>query len=601
MNLSAREKRRVFLSLLLIIAAILMMYAKLFWIQVAASESYTSRDVNLVKNSVIQRQRALVLDSGRGEIYDRNMESFTGAPQRALVVFPIDQNSWGNIAQIAQLAKLLGIQPNTWVSYMKSLKEPQFWSPSSSVPFRLTKQMEQQLTALSLPYLKIVDRENRYPGNMTAKQLIGYTAQNPERIEAEYAIDLASGKLQLNSKLGESGLEKSFDYWLRGIGETSISYFTDGGKRPLSGLDARLIAPDNPYYPVKLVTTLDKSIQDQIEAFMDSMHIKEGAVVVQDVEQGDVIAMASRPDFNPLQVDLSSSSWSNHALKAIAPGSIFKTVVAAAALEEGVVDEHETFDCEGALGKYGFTCWRKEGHGPLTLEEGYAESCNIVFAKVMQRLTVEQLEKYASKLGLLIDNGWEGKAGTPEKLKQFDQEEAGHLFDARTPIHDEGVLMQTAIGQRDVRVTPLQASNMVVTLLHNGKSLSPRIVQSIRYSTDRVMEDFPVHQLDTEEGSISAKTSRKLLSWMRDVVTEGTGTGLQKAAWHLAGKSGTAQVEIGKQEKINQWFVGYGPVENPKYAVSVVVENVDPSASTKSIPLFKGVMDILAADDNSRK
>ena len=87
---------------------------------------------------------------------------------------------------------------------------------------------------------------------------------------------------------------------------------------------------------------------------------------------------------------------------------------------------------------------------------------------------------------------------------------------------------------------------------------------------------------------------------MREVVTEGTGQGLKDAKWKLAGKSGTAQIETGKQEKVNQWFIGYGPVDSPKYAVSVVIKNMDPTESNKSIPLFKGIMDILASDSNGR-
>lgn len=243
---------------------------------------------------------------------------------------------------------------------------------------------------------------------------------------------------------------------------------------------------------------------------MDILKIRDGAAVVQEVEQGDIVAMASRPNYDPTSVDLASKSWSNYALKATAPGSIFKTIVAAAALDLGVVNSTETFTCEGALGKYGFTCWRKEGHGPLTLEQGFAQSCNIVFAKVMQRLTAAQLESFAHKLGVLDEVGWTGKTDAKILLHQLDSEEAGQLFGAHTPHDDEGVLMQTAIGQRDVMMTPLQASNMIVTLLHNGKGYSPRVVQEIRYQTDRVMEEFEPQTLKDKEGYVSASTSRTL-------------------------------------------------------------------------------------------
>ncbi|MDU0203430.1 MULTISPECIES: penicillin-binding protein 2 [Paenibacillus] len=601
-QLSSLEKRRIFLVLLTIVLLFIGIVGKLFWIQIAATENYSSHGVNLLKNSVVQRQRALVLESGRGEILDRNLQPMTGKIVKSLVVFPINNDLQASPQQVNQLVRILRTNAESWRVFTKDLKEPQVWSQASGgKPVALTDGQEEQIEALNLPNVKVVQMEDRYPSGMTARQLIGFIGQNPDRVMNLYGADLEKGKVALTTKIGGAGLEKTFDLWLRGIGETSISYFMDAGKRPLTGLDARMIAPNNAFYPVKLVTTLDVSVQRQIEALMDKLKIRDGAAVVQEVAQGDIVAMASRPNYDPTSVDLASKSWSNYALKATAPGSIFKTVVAAAALDLGVVNPKETFTCEGALGKYGFTCWRKEGHGPLTLEKGFAQSCNIVFAKVMQRLTAGQLESFAHKLGVLDEVGWSGKTDTKILLHQLDSEETGQLFGAHTPHDDEGVLMQTAIGQRDVMMTPLQASNMIVTLLHNGKGYSPRVVQEIRYQTDRVMEKFEPQTRKDAEGYVSASTSRTLLSWMREVVTDGTGQGLKDAKWQLAGKSGTAQTMVGKQEKVNQWFIGYGPVATPKYAVSVVIKNTDPTESNKAIPLFKGIMDILASQSNGRQ
>lgn len=600
-QLSSLEKRRIFIILLTIVLLFIGIAGKLFWIQIAATENYSSHGVNLLKNSVVQRQRALVLESGRGEILDRDLKPMTGKIVKSLVVFPIHSELQAKPLQVKQLVQILKTNAESWRVFTKDLKEPQVWSAAGGgKPIELTDGQEDQIEALNLPNVKVVQMEDRYPSGMTARQLIGFIGQNPDRVMNLYGADLEKGKVALTTKIGGAGLEKTFDLWLRGIGETSISYFMDAGKRPLTGLDARMIAPNNAFYPVKLVTTLDVSVQQQIETLMDKLKIRDGAAVVQEVEQGDIVAMASRPNYDPTSVDLVSNSWSNYALKATAPGSIFKTIVAAAALDLGVVNPKETFTCEGALGKYGFTCWRKEGHGPLTLEQGFAQSCNIVFAKVMQRLTAAQLESFAHKLGVLDEVGWTGKTDTKILLHQLDSEETGQLFGAHTPHDDEGVLMQTAIGQRDVMMTPLQASNMIVTLLHNGKGYSPRVVQEIRYQTDRVMEKFEPQTLKDKEGYVSASTSRTLLSWMREVVTEGTGQGLKDAKWQLAGKSGTAQTMVGKQEKVNQWFIGYGPAASPKYAVSVVIKNTDPAESNKAIPLFKGIMDILASESNSR-
>ncbi|CRF29052.1 peptidoglycan glycosyltransferase [Mycobacterium tuberculosis] len=183
-----------------------------------------------------------------------------------------------------------------------------------------------------------------------------------------------------------------------------------------------------------------------------------------------------------------------------------------------------------------------------------------------------------------------------EGFRQWDGEEKGQVYHVSTSKEDEGALLQTAIGQRDVRVTPLQAANLVVSLYAQGKVLSPRIVQEIRFQNDRLHTSFPPRGLAPEGSApIRPVTAQRLLAWMKEVVGHGTATGLQAAKWPLAGKSGTAQITMKNgQPGENHWFIGYGPADQPRYAVAVLVQNVPAGYSNKSIPLFKEVMDILA-------
>ncbi|UUZ89383.1 hypothetical protein LJK87_24850 [Paenibacillus sp. P25] len=357
------------------------------------------------------------------------------------------------------------------------------------------------------------------------------------------------------------------------------------------------MSPDNPYYPLKVVTTIDGGIQKQIEARMDKLGIVDGAVVVLDIDNADTLAMASRPSFQPDHIDLAQGGWSNRALKAAAPGSIFKTITAAVALEEGVSEPDEVFECDGALGKYGFTCWKKEGHGRITLEEGYAESCNIVFAKVAQRLGGAKLEEYARRLGLDQTVGWAGNIPQQAGFRQWDSEERGQIYHPDTNPKDGGVLVQTAIGQRDVLVTPLQAANLVVTLYHGGEVLSPRVVKEIRFQNDRLYQAFKPARAEAVDGArVRKATARTLLAWMKDVVDHGTGQALHAAKWPVAGKSGTAEITLNNgRPGENHWFIGYGPTNQPRYAVAVAVFHVPAGQKNKSIPLFREVMDVLAA------
>ncbi|CAG7652341.1 Penicillin-binding protein 4B [Paenibacillus solanacearum] len=600
------KKNRIFIALLMIVGVLLLWNARLFWIQVAAARSFAGRGIDLVENSVIQREKGLVLDSGRGDIYDRDGLPLTGTTLQALTFFPMKEEMDGEerrgTKETEQIARILNVAPPQLLAFVDGLKTPQVWKRDGR-PVALTDAQAQRIEALGLTNVRVMPYKQRYGLPQAAGQLIGYIGQNPERVTRQFTDQFHKGELQLTSKIGNAGLEKTFEPWLQGIGVRTVALFTDAARRPLGGLDLREVAPDNPYYPLKVITTLDRTLQSRIEERMDQLGIAQGAVVVLDANNADVTAMASRPYFDPEHVDLRQEDWSNRAVKAVAPGSIFKTVTAAAALEEHVTEPGETFLCEGALGQYGFTCWNKEGHGRLTLEEGFAQSCNIVFAKVAQRLGGDKLEQYARKLGLEVPVGWTGEAPNIGIFHQLDGEEQGQIYHSEALKKDGGALVQTAIGQRDVLVSPLQAANLVVTLLHQGKVLSPRVVEEIRFRNDRLYYKFPVQRLGTaKERAIQPATARTLLDYMGEVVDSGTGRSLRSAKWELAGKSGTAQVTLknGRPGE-NHWFIGFGPADHPRYAVAVLIKDVPEGMPNKSVALFKDVMNVLAVSEQAAK
>ncbi|WP_068774216.1 penicillin-binding protein 2 [Paenibacillus sp. FJAT-26967] len=609
------DPRRKFFLLLCMIGIIFLLLGRLLWIQVVQPHEFSARKVDLVKNSVLQRQRSIVLDTGRGDIYDRNHVPLTGKTIRTAIIFPVHANYIGTKEQLADVTQALGVGAEEWTQYVRSLQEPALWTGSvnasaeaprrkearTNLPLELTPQQISLLTASGLPYLQVTDYKVRYFTDQIASQVVGYIGQHPERISGLYAQEVADGHLTLTSEIGASGLEKTFENRLRGIGEKTLSIFTDAQRRPLNALHARIISPEQSYYPLRLITTLDANIQQKIEQLMAKREIREGAVVVLDAANADIIAMASRPAFRPDEIRMNEGNWANLGLKAAAPGSIFKTTVAAAALEEGLVTPEEKFDCQGAWGKYGFTCWKKEGHGEISFAEGFAQSCNIVFGQVMQRLSSGKLENYGRSLGLLTSVGWQGELTGGAAVAQLDGEEPGQLFGKGTPPDDEGVRLQTAIGQRDVQMTPLQAANQIVALLNNGQVRSPRIVKEIQFKDGLVLDKFKEKPLPLQGKMISAETAKELLAEMRLVVEQGTAKQLQQAQWALAGKSGTAQVGSGTQETVNQWFAGYGPVTSPRYAVAVLVSHTAPEAPSAAVPLFREVMDLLAERDTNKK
>lgn len=588
------EKRRIFISLMAVTFIFICIVVRIAWMQLHVYEAETANGKSLVQLSVLQRERGIVLDSGRGHFYDRNGVPLTGKTVPVLVLFPIHVSSRGTLEQQQQLANILHISYETLDRYWKQLKAPEIWrQKDSDEPYQLTEKAMNQIETLTLNGIRILPYQMRYGVTAVAKQWLGFVAEQPELVQAQAANGLNRWKTTLVTPIGAAGLERTFDPFLRGVGPSTVTYFVDAAKRPLLGLDTRMTKPDNPFYPLQVITTIDSSIQTDLEAYADRAGLKKGAIVVLDAYTGDIIAMVSKPAFDPKHVDPKNTDWGNRATKALIPGSIYKIVTAAAALETVPGITQAAFECHGDYGKYGFSCWKEGGHGLQTLEEGFANSCNIVFATIGEHLAPEVLARYASMLGLSRTIGWQADTFMDQRnFKQLDGEEAGRVF-TNSPI-DGGVMVQSSVGQRDVLVSPLQAANMVATLLNGGKVHAPRLVKEIRYANGQLLSALGSHLAPSPYGSVRPQTAQEIAHWMQEVVTEGTGTSLLKAKWQVAGKSGTAQVKKPGHSSTNHWFIGYGPIASPRYAVAVVSENQPVTGSNQATFLFRGVMDILA-------
>ncbi|REE82739.1 cell division protein FtsI/penicillin-binding protein 2 [Paenibacillus taihuensis] len=598
------RQKRVYIVLLGMSSLLIVYMMRIAWLQLAPSSStaeMTSRATaaQLKAESVAQRERELVLDSGRGDFYDRSGLAITGETYKALAVFPLRQRArTQSPAELTKLARALGVKEQELAEWMGALKDPAFWRETDEqIPHKLTERQLRQINELHMNGVRVLPYRNRYPEAFGPKHVIGYTSQHPELLQSDYSERLADKSMKLTDQTGGSGLERSLDQLLQGVGATSVSYFTNGADEPLHGLDLRLTGPTNPYYPLKVTTTLDLPIQNRLEQYVDKNGLKEGAVVVLDAVTGDIVSMISRPKLSVEHIGVQGTDTANHAIRAAVPGSIFKLVTEAAALEAGLTNEQESFFCGGSYGRYGLHCWKRGGHGDVTLQEALAGSCNVAFATIAERLTARQLMVAADQLGVgrQIGSTSEHKFQPLDKpLKQLQDEEAGTVFAAIPTVRDGGQLAQTGIGQRDVRMSPLQAANMMVTLLHRGEVREPRLVSEIRYGNGQLLAKLPRQLAPSPYGQISLHTTQTLLRGMEAVVAYGTGSSINDGSWRVAGKSGTAQVVHGSRERINHWFVGYGPVESPRYAVAVLAENRTPGLSNKATVLFRGVMDILA-------
>ncbi|MCU6709645.1 penicillin-binding transpeptidase domain-containing protein [Paenibacillus sp. J5C_2022] len=585
---------------------------RIAWLQLAPGGNM-ARPVNVPakdgwkRYAVTQRQRQLVLDTGRGDFLDRYGNPITGETYDALALFPVVPSIRGNGTALRELGEVLHAEPEAIARFWDGLREPKFWPETGSdKPMQLQREQVQAIKRLQLEGARVLAYRNRYISAFAAKHFIGFTSQHPEWVTARFSKELVSGKHHLAEQVGGTGLEKSLDSYLHGIGPVSVSYFIDGCNKPLNGLDLRLIAPRNPYYPLQVVTTIDLELQNKLEAYAMHSGLKEGAIVVLDAASGDVAAMVSIPELHPDRFATSDGSeWSNYALKAVEPGSIFKLVTAAAALEAGVAKSGEHFHCSGEYGKYRLSCWKKEGHGDITLAEGLAHSCNIVFATLAERLQPAQLERMAEKLGMEGRIGWHSDKRSGKGVRQLrllEEEEPGRVFpsSASGMVRDGGVMAQTGIGQRDVRISPLQAANLIVTLLHGGEVMEPRLVSEIRYANGQSMVRFPRHAVKGN-GRIGRETASWLIRRMEEVVDRGTGMAIRSGRWKLAGKSGTAETTKAGAARNHQWFAGFGPVESPRYAVAVLAAYRAPGSSHLATRIFREVMDIAASHEEASR
>ncbi|WP_339316562.1 penicillin-binding protein 2 [Paenibacillus sp. FSL R10-2734] len=598
------KHRRVFSGLLILSAAVAVLILRLAWVQLIMKEqTVPGTKYTLSKMAEIQSERETVLDSGRGRLYDRKSEPLAGETIWTAAFFPQEEKTKKSVTKVVyeedkpmhRLAAILGVSYEQLLNKRSSLKEPLLW-PSSvgKGPLELTPAQAEEVSALGIDGVGVLPFARRYDGNSSGRQWLGYLSE-----AVVHAGDKASPTGLRIPMTGTDGLEKTLEPLLQGVGHTEAYAQVDARGNRFPGSPIQVRAPGNPYYPLSLYTTIDKKLQEGIEELALKSGMKEGAVVVLDTGTGDIEAMVSLPFYNPEKISPQGGEWNNRALQAAVPGSIFKIVTAAAALEAGVTSADELFYCSGQYEKYGLSCLKGKGHGPLTLEQGFAVSCNTVFAALAERLSGVQLQSTALALGLGRDISWQAEKtlGFP-LLKPLSGEQKGTIFTTLLP-DDKGARVQTAIGQRDVQVTPLQAANLIVTLLHGGEVRAPRILQRVTFANGQKLEELPGHLSPSSAGTISESTARQLLSMMRKVVTEGTGTRLQSTHWPVAGKSGTAQTLVKGVARNNQWFIGYGPVDHPRYAVSVAVENVAPDSPHLAIKLFGQVFDLLSVSSEA--
>lgn len=406
----------------------------------------------------------------------------------------------------------------------------------------------------------------------------------------------------MNDYIGKSGIEYVFEPYLRGKngkkqtdmsidGTTTGEYVTE---EAVQGNDVVLTIDAN------LQAVTETALKNNIEkirtgGFYEQRNVNAGAAVVLDVKTGEVLAMASYPDFEPeLFVNgISTEKWNeytkaeksalvNRAIQsAYAPGSTFKMISAIAGLETGAVNATETIYDTGIYPKgYNPRCWiysrEGHGHGALNVSGAIKNSCNYYFYEVITRMGIENLEKYATYFGL-------GQKTNIELPGEVSGTLAGKtLYDKLGQTWYYGNSLSAVIGQAENNFTPLQMARYIAMLANGGKSVNVSIIKDIvdangvslgKDEIEKYTENkLNLSKINNEDLNIKKENLDVVLEGMKSVTTEtgGTAYGVFKDFdIEVGGKTGSAEAG----NNVNAWFVGFAPYENPEIAIVVMVEN----------------------------
>ncbi len=384
---------------------------------------------------------------------------------------------------------------------------------------------------------------------------------------------------------GLSGIEKLYDHILaHSASEWELVTTLDARNTAIEGLMFKLRQVQG-NTRARVVLTIDRRIQEVVENAMNR-HVDQGAAVVMDIDTRQVLAMASRPSFNPyddIGLIIASDPYStltNRALSRYHPGSLFKILIAAAALEEGVISPDDYFECDGA---YDFSpevdipCLKKEGHGRIDLTTAFTRSCNPSFIAIGEALGRNNVMKYVERFHL-----------TDETLQGYvaDSDYSYVLIEG-----GPAALGNACVGQKGVMLTPLQLTSMIATIADQGLWKAPSLV---RYCVDQQgrTETFPDQP---KQRVISPQSSALVRQLMEKVITEGSGQSAAVPEVPVAGKTGTSQTGILDEETtppreiLNAWFGGYFPADDPRFAIVVLVEDGE-SGSQNAAPVFRDIV-----------
>jgi len=581
--------------------------ARLWFLQIYNGEQFFQYSL---ENSLRKEN----LKAPRGLVFSRNNKLLIhNVPRFDAVIIP--QYLSNKKTSLLKLAKIINLPvENIEKILRKNSSQPRYMSVVIKKNISMKEVAIMETENFKIPGVSVrqfIGRE--YPDKEIGAHLLGYISEINEKqipkLRKKYNFNYRAG-----DHIGQAGIEEMLDLDLRGEDGHQIVEVDALGRarrylrsdKLFKGIINRSFIRGN-----NLRLTIDKDLQ--IAAYK-SLEGKVGSVVALDVETGEILAMVSRPSYDPSQFGrgISQEYWNslitneNNPLldrniqEHYSPGSTFKTITALAGLEEGLIDEKTEINCKGHM-KFGirkFHCWKKRGHGKVNIYKAIKESCDIYFYKLATMLDVDVLAKYANMLGLGTKTG----VSLPREItglmptKKWKKEYTGEAW-------QKGETLSVVIGQSFALATPIQLAISYAALANGGKVYRPYYLKEIFNNDGEVVKKNKpelIRKID-----IKPKTLKILKKGLFNAVNEKKGT----AYWfrgrgiRMAGKTGTSQVirmasenvynkceEMEYKFRHHGIFVSYAPADDPKIAVSVVVEH-GCHGSTAAAPVARNVID----------
>jgi penicillin-binding protein 2 len=584
-----------------VVVVVLVLLGRMLYLQVVHHKHYETRArANQISPVPVPPVRGLILDRN-GIVLAQNYPAYT------LEVIPEQVKDMD--ATLAQVRDLVILSDSDLKQFGKLRRSrPRF----ESLPLRtnLTEE-EAARIAINRPHLQGVELHARlqryYPLGGLGIHLIGYVSRINE--EEAGVIERTGKRADYRGTLhiGKLGIEQKYESLL--LGHVGVERRETNAR----GRSLHVVEREAPKAGDNLYLNIDARMQAAAEQMLQG---KRGAVVAMDPSSGAVLTFASMPTYdpNPFVNGIDQGSYDalldnpdkpliNRALNGqYPPGSTIKPFMGLAALESGKIEATDTVTCRGVFRLAGeprpYRDWKKSGHGKVDLHDSIVQSCDVYFYQAALKLGIDFIHTFLTKLGF-------GQAtGIDLKGESIGLVPSREWRKARGENWYLGETVVTGIGQGPILVTPLQLANSVSILANGGRLMQPRLMHAWEnpVSKERHYSQFSYKQLFTEEHKPQLEA---IVHAMTDVVHGAKGTARRigwNAPYRIAGKTGTAQVKsiavgetydaekMAERERDHALFIAFAPVDNPRIAVAVVVENAG-HGSSAAAPIARKLMD----------